>query len=154
MRYTRAIQPTAREAILCGLWSQNLPYICRINDIMKPKYTILWSWFNYSTVVANMKFNGQNSENLWTPLIFAPCGPPYDPADSCAACGWFKLQSPGICTVLQESNMLDVSNRSTLKSIEKGYVNDQKTYILPSFKSLGWNYGASVTATELFTSAK
>ena len=31
-----------------------------------------------------------------TPLIFAPCGPPIDLADSCAAHGWLKLESPGL----------------------------------------------------------
>ena len=55
---------------------------------MIPKYsTLRLFWFNQSTVVANMmKFNSQNSsESLYNSLNFAQCGPPYDPADMCAA---------------------------------------------------------------------
>ena len=38
---TRAFQPAAHEAILCSPRSQMLPHICRINELMKPEYTIL-----------------------------------------------------------------------------------------------------------------
>ena len=43
-----------------------------------------------------MKLNGQNSSKPITPLIWAPCGPPYDQADKCAARGGFELESPAI----------------------------------------------------------
>ena len=61
-------------------------------------YYITIIWFNYCTVVANMmKFDSQNCKKVYkTPLIFAPCDPPYDPADRCAARGRFKLESPDI----------------------------------------------------------
>ena len=50
MVYIRAFQPAARgphaarEAILCGPRTQMLPYIFWINEIVKPEYTILWSF--------------------------------------------------------------------------------------------------------------
>ena len=44
-----------------------------------------------------MKFNGQNSsEILYNSLNFAPCGPPNDPSDRCAARGGFELESPAV----------------------------------------------------------
>ena len=49
-------------------------------------------------MVANViKFNSQNSsENLCNSLNFAPYGPPYDPADRCAARGGFELENPDV----------------------------------------------------------
>ena len=56
-----------------------------------------------------MKYNSQNSSKKKikpnkqtnktkpiTPLIFGPCGLPYDPTDRCAARGGFELESPGV----------------------------------------------------------
>ena len=44
-----------------------------------------------------MKFNSQNSSgNLYNSLNFAPCGPPFDLIDRCAARGGFDLESPDL----------------------------------------------------------
>lgn len=55
---------------------------------MIPKYSTL----RYFSSIIMIKFNSQNSsENLYNSLNFAPCGPPYDPSDRCAARGGFAV---------------------------------------------------------------
>ena len=39
-------------------------------------------------------------------LTFSPCGLPHDLAGRCATCGWFKLESPDICTLIVPSKGL------------------------------------------------
>ena len=57
-----------------------------------------------------MKCNSQTSEKICiTPLIFVPCGLPYDPAYSYAACSWFKLESPELVVWFQVGS--DINGR-------------------------------------------
>ena len=65
--------------------------------IMKPEYNILWLlgsiyslllliWWSLIVEILHKIYK--------TPLIFALCGQPYNPADRCAVRCWFKLESP------------------------------------------------------------
>ena len=80
-------------------------------------------------VAYTMKFNSRkSSEKLYNSLNFAPCDPPYDPADRCTARSGYKLESPNleykVCkkekdasTCSQEYECFDIHERFILDSL-------------------------------------
>ena len=110
--YCRAFQPAghiimshvAREAILCGPQNQMLSYIfAEVIKIVNMKFL----FYSSTAVVDLMKFN---SRKLTQRPNFASCGPPYDPADSCAVHGGFTLESPAV-SLNRTSTMLNLPHK-------------------------------------------
>ena len=91
---------TCSPRAACG---QRGNFVCPV----KSMFTYMNDKWNQNIVHYDILVNYLLRSLLWwsltvwilqkTPLILAPCGPPYNPADRCAAHGGFELEIPDLC---------------------------------------------------------